>query len=101
MPDGHNFLCLRWHGGMAYIVVRFNNLMDYLQLLFAFFNAPLFDRALRFLGITLQHLGRGGALHALSFSLHSLPERHGGKLLTGHWGPFGLSLRNDCCHLLY
>jgi solute:Na+ symporter, SSS family len=26
----------------AFIVLRFNNLMDYLQLLFAFFNAPLF-----------------------------------------------------------
>jgi SSS family solute:Na+ symporter len=28
--------------GTAFIVLRFNNLMDYLQLLFAFFNAPLF-----------------------------------------------------------
>lgn len=26
----------------AYIVMRFNNLMDYMQLLFSFFNAPLF-----------------------------------------------------------
>ena len=26
----------------AYIVLRFNNLMDYVQLLFSFFNAPLF-----------------------------------------------------------
>ncbi len=28
--------------GTAFIVLMFNNLMDYLQLLFAFFNAPLF-----------------------------------------------------------
>ena len=28
--------------GTAFIVLRFNNLMDYLQLLFSFFNAPLF-----------------------------------------------------------
>jgi solute:Na+ symporter, SSS family len=28
--------------GTAYIVLRFNNLMDYVQLLFSFFNAPLF-----------------------------------------------------------
>ncbi len=28
--------------GTAYIVMRFNNLMDYMQLLFSFFNAPLF-----------------------------------------------------------
>ncbi len=28
--------------GTAFIVLKFNNLMDYLQLLFAFFNAPLF-----------------------------------------------------------
>jgi SSS family solute:Na+ symporter len=28
--------------GTAYFVLRFNNLMDYVQLLFSFFNAPLF-----------------------------------------------------------
>ncbi len=28
--------------GTAYIVMQFNNLMDYMQLLFSFFNAPLF-----------------------------------------------------------
>jgi len=28
--------------GTAYIVMHFNNLMDYMQLLFSFFNAPLF-----------------------------------------------------------
>lgn len=28
--------------GTAFIVLRFNNLMDYVQLLFSFFNAPLF-----------------------------------------------------------
>ncbi len=28
--------------GTAYIVMRFNNLMDYMQLIFSFFNAPLF-----------------------------------------------------------
>ena len=28
--------------GTAYIVLQFNNLMDYMQLLFTFFNAPLF-----------------------------------------------------------
>ena len=64
----------------AFIVLQFNNLMDYLQLLFAFFNAPLFGtfllgmfwkrttRAFGILGIALRDSGRRRALHAVSLS---------------------------------
>lgn len=48
----------------AFIVLRFNNLMDYLQLLFAFFNAPLFATFLlgMFWKRTSAHSGFWGLL---------------------------------------
>jgi SSS family solute:Na+ symporter len=48
----------------AFIVLRFNNLMDYLQLLFAFFNAPLFGTFLlgMFWKRTSAHSGFWGLL---------------------------------------
>ncbi len=50
--------------GTAFIVLRFNNLMDYLQLLFAFFNAPLFGTFLlgMFWKRTSAHSGFWGLL---------------------------------------
>jgi SSS family solute:Na+ symporter len=50
--------------GTAFIVLRFNNLMDYLQLLFAFFNAPLFATFLlgMFWKRTSAHSGFWGLL---------------------------------------
>ncbi len=50
--------------GTAFIVLRFNNLMDYLQLLFAFFNAPLFGTFLlgMFWKRTTAHSGFWGLL---------------------------------------
>ena len=49
-PDAHYVKVGKWATaigiiisiGTAYIVLSFNNLMDYMQLIFSFFNAPLF-----------------------------------------------------------
>ena len=51
----------------AFIVLRFNNLMDYLQLLFAFFNAPLFGTFLlgMFWKRTSAHSGFWGLLSGI------------------------------------
>jgi SSS family solute:Na+ symporter len=53
--------------GTAFIVLRFNNLMDYLQLLFAFFNAPLFGTFLlgMFWKRTTAHSGFWGLLSGI------------------------------------
>ncbi len=53
--------------GTAFIVLRFNNLMDYLQLLFAFFNAPLFGTFLlgMFWKRTSAHSGFWGLLSGI------------------------------------
>jgi SSS family solute:Na+ symporter len=52
----------------AFIVLKFNNLMDYLQLLFAFFNAPLFGTFLlgMFWKRTSAHSGFWGLLSGIS-----------------------------------
>ncbi len=49
--------------GTAYIVLSFNNLMDYVQLLFSFFNAPLFATFL--LGMFTKWATPRGALAGL------------------------------------
>ena len=53
--------------GTAFIVLRFNNLMDYLQLLFAFFNAPLLGTFLlgMFWKRTTPHSGFWGLLSGI------------------------------------
>jgi SSS family solute:Na+ symporter len=53
--------------GTAFIVLKFNNLMDYLQLLFAFFNAPLFATFLlgMFWKRTSAHSGFWGLLSGI------------------------------------
>lgn len=57
--------------GTAYIVLGFNNLMDYVQLLFSFFNAPLFATFL--LGMfTKWATPRGGLMGLVSGTLASL-----------------------------
>ncbi len=57
--------------GTAYIVLGFNSLMDYVQLLFSFFNAPLFATFL--LGMfTKWATPRGGLVGLISGTLASL-----------------------------
>jgi SSS family solute:Na+ symporter len=57
--------------GTAYIVLSFNNLMDYVQLLFSFFNAPLFATFL--LGMfTKWATPRGGLAGLVAGTLGSL-----------------------------
>ncbi len=71
-PDGHYLKMGRFATvfavavgiGTAFIVLKFNNLMDYVQLLFAFFNAPLFGTFLlgMFWKRTSAHSGFWGLL---------------------------------------
>ena len=96
--------------GTAYIVMRFNNLMDYMQLLFSFFNAPAvrdvhagdvlapghaLGRVLgtpdrdRFGSLALLCRGAGDAL----------PQRHDGQFLRRHRGLDHLLLRHNTCEL--
>jgi len=70
----------------AFIVLRFNNLMDYLQLLFAFFNAPLFGTFLlgmfwkrttpnaAFCGLFSGILGAAGHYTLYHYKLISYPS---------------------------
>jgi SSS family solute:Na+ symporter len=67
--------------GTAYIVLRFNNLMDYVQLLFSFFNAPLFATFL--LGMFTRWATPAGGLAGLvvgtaAAAAHYLAYRGGG-----------------------
>jgi len=69
----------------AYIVLSFNNLMDYVQLLFSFFNAPLFATFL--LGMFTRWATPAGGFvglvaGTLAAGLHYLAYR-------GHWIPYG------------
>ena len=74
-PDGHYLKMGRFATvfavavgiATAFIVLRFNNLMDYLQLLFAFFNAPLFGTFLlgMFWKRTSAHSGFWGLLSGI------------------------------------
>lgn len=63
--------------GAAYIVMSFNNLMDYLQLLFSFFNAPLFATFL--LGMFWMRATKQGAFWGL---LSGILTAMGHHLLT-------------------
>jgi SSS family solute:Na+ symporter len=69
----------------AYIVLSFNNLMDYVQLLFSFFNAPLFATFL--LGMFTRWATPAGGFvglisGTLAAGLHYLAYR-------SHWIPYG------------
>lgn len=81
----------------AYAAVRFNNIMDLLQLVFAFVNAPLFATFLlgmfwkratghgAFWGLLLGTLS-AAAHHGLSLPAHSVPGLKGGWLaVTTHY----------------
>jgi solute:Na+ symporter, SSS family len=80
--------------GTAYFVLRFNNLMDYVQLLFSFFNAPLFATFL--LGMfTLWATPAGGlaglvagtlaaAAHYLAYHFRWLP--YGSDMTANFYG---------------
>jgi SSS family solute:Na+ symporter len=66
--------------GTAFIVLRFNNLMDYVQLLFSFFNAPLFATFL--LGMFTRWATPAGGLAGLvagtaAAALHYLAYHEG------------------------
>jgi len=80
--------------GTAYIVLSFNNLMDYVQLLFSFFNAPLFRHVsagdVHVLGDAERRiLGAGcgnarGACHYLAYNRHWLP--YGSDMSANFYG---------------
>ncbi len=87
-PDRHYLAVGRWVTvvgvlvsiATAYIVLRFNNLMDYMQLLFSFFNAPLFATFL--LGMFWKRATAAGAFWGLvggisaAMAHHLLNTRH-------------------------
>ena len=78
----------------AYIVLSFNNLMDYVQLLFSFFNAPLFATFLLgmftrwatpmggFVGLVAGTLAAG--LHYLAYRSHWIP--YGSDMTANFYG---------------
>ncbi len=78
----------------AYIVLRFNNLMDYVQLLFSFFNAPLFATFLLgmftrwatpaggFVGLVAGTLAAAG--HYLAYHFHWLA--YGSDMTANFYG---------------
>jgi solute:Na+ symporter, SSS family len=80
--------------GTAFIALRFNSLMDYVQLLFSFFNAPLFATFLLgmftkwatpkggFWGLLLGILA--SALHRAAYSAHILP--YGSDMSANFYG---------------
>ncbi len=80
--------------GTAYIVLRFNSLMDYVQLLFSFFNAPLFATFLPGM-FTKWATPKGGfwglllgttasVLHRIAYSAHFLP--YGSDMSASFYG---------------
>jgi SSS family solute:Na+ symporter len=105
-PDGHYL----WMGRMAtvfgiaisiaaaYVARRFNNIMDMLQLVFAFVNAPLFATFLSgmfwkratghgaFVGLLAGTLG-AATHHALTLPIGSVPGIKGGYLAVLHHYP--------------
>lgn len=82
----------------AYAATRFNNIMDFLQLVFAFVNAPLFATFLlgmfwkratghgAFTGLICGTLA-AAAHHALTLPAHALPGIKGGYIATLHSYP--------------
>jgi SSS family solute:Na+ symporter len=82
----------------AYIATRFNNIMDLLQLVFAFVNAPLFATFLlgmfwkratghgAFVGLLSGMIG-AALHHGLTIAQHAVPGIKGGWLLIVHTYP--------------
>jgi SSS family solute:Na+ symporter len=67
--------------GAAYFAARFNNIMDFLQLVFAFVNAPLFATFL--LGMFWKRANGHGAFFGLLFAMIAAALHHGLTLPAG------------------
>lgn len=67
--------------GAAYLATRFNNIMDLLQLLFAFVNAPLFATFL--LGMFWKRATGAGAFYGLLAGTLAAAVHHGVSLSAG------------------
>jgi SSS family solute:Na+ symporter len=68
--------------GTAYVATRFNNIMDFLQLVFAFVNAPLFATFL--LGMFWKRTTGHGAFFGLLFGMLAAAAHHGLSLSLGN-----------------
>jgi solute:Na+ symporter, SSS family len=105
-PDKHYLAVGRWATvggillsiGAAYAAINFNNIMDTLQLVFSFVNAPLFATFLlgMFWKRTTGHgafagliAGTGAAMlhHGLTLPVEALPGIHGGWIAVLHHYP--------------
>lgn len=60
--------------GLTYMVMHFNNIMDYIQLLFSFFNAPLFATFL--LGMFWKRTTANGAFYGLLGGITAAAVHH-------------------------
>jgi SSS family solute:Na+ symporter len=67
--------------GTAYLATQFNNIMDFLQLVFAFVNAPLFATFL--LGMFWRRATGHGAFFGLALGTLAAAAHHGLTLPTG------------------
>ena len=104
--DRHYLLVGRWATvggillsiGTAFVAINFNNIMDTLQLVFAFVNAPLFATFLlgMFSKRTTGHGAFWGLLagtvaatlhHGLTLPMQALPGIHGGWIMVLHHYP--------------
>jgi SSS family solute:Na+ symporter len=92
--------------GAAYLEASFNNIMDLLQLVFAFVNAPLF--ATFFLGMFWKRTTGHGAFAGLLAGMLAAMARHGLSLPMGdvpgiHGGFFGVlaTYRSDLAQALW
>jgi solute:Na+ symporter, SSS family len=76
----------------AYLATKFNNMMDFLQLIFAFVNAPLFATFL--LGMFWKRTTGHGAFWGLLAGTCSAAATHGLTLAEGKGGWLGTSLHS-------
>jgi len=67
--------------GTAYVASQFDNIMDFIQLVFAFVNAPLFATFL--LGMFWKRSTGHGAFYGLLFGIIAAAIHHGLTLTTG------------------
>jgi SSS family solute:Na+ symporter len=78
--------------GTAYLATQFNNMMDFLQLVFAFVNAPLFATFL--LGMFWKRTTGHGAFTGLLAGTAAAAATHGLTLAEGKGGWLGASVYN-------
>lgn len=94
-PDSHYLAMGRWATlfgiilsiGAAYVVSRFDNLMDYMQLVFTFVNAPLFATFL--LGMFWKRTTGHGAFWGLIAGIAGAAGHYGLTTAEGKGGWFG------------